>query len=178
MAEKNNKSIWFMISGVLSSIIAGIMYLVTILMLLLSVTALSSGILSEVVAPEVEGAQLSPGAVIGMLIFFCILFLAIAIINTICAKKCFDFAKLDKDGFVKNKTKAIVIIVLLFLFGGTFSGVFALIGLIMKSEEIGAQAPSTQSIEAKLEKVKSMYDEGLISEEEHKKMREKILEEI
>lgn len=177
MKEQNNRNVWFIIAGVFSAISAAGMYLATIIMIFGAVAAAT-------VKPDqpIETEAPEPGttfaAAVGVLIFLIFLFAIIAIISTICSKKCFDFSKLSKEGLLESKSKVILIIVLLFLFGGLLTGVLALLGYILTTEEKSEVVAPSGSVEEKLKKLETMYEQGLISEEEHKKAREEVLKQL
>ncbi len=175
MPEKK-KNIWFYISGIVSAVMAGITYFGTVLAILLAVVVYSTGGINDILGQLPEDVEISVAFITFVTIILICVFAVVAIVNTICAKKCFDFAKLDKDELLNEKSKLITVIILQFIMGSVITGVLSLVGFLSVTETLTApRVNSDSSVEQKLINAKNLFESGTITEEEYKKLREDIL---
>ncbi len=175
---KKEKNIWFYVAGVISAVVSGLMYFGTLVAIILAVVASSTDGIDEVTGAIPDEGTSILAFTFGITILLIFVFLFVAIMNTICAKKFLDLSKLDRETLEKEKTSAIIVIVLAFLFCGTITGIVGLIGLIYKTEIATTQNQQKTDVSVKLENAKKLYEDGVISDEEYQKMRENILKEI
>ena len=175
---ENKRNIWFYISGIISAIMAGLTYFGTILSIILAVILYSTGGLEEIIGKLPEESQVPVSVITFVTIILIITCLVVAIVNTICAKKCFDFAKLEKDELLKEKSKLIAVIVLQFIMGSVITGVFSLVGFLSVTETLTAPRAENNSVEQKLTNAKNLYENGAITEEENKALREETLKSL
>lgn len=104
------------------------MYLLALIFTFTLIMAATQGDMTITDPNTGENLQVPVGAIIGPIIGLVIMFLVFAIIMTICAKNCMKFRNMDAKELENNSRKVITTIVLLFIFGGVLTGVFALVG--------------------------------------------------
>ncbi len=176
MKQRNG---WFTAAGVLSILGSISMYLLALIFTFTLIMAATQGDMTITDPNTGENLQVPVGAIIGPIIGLVIMFLVFAIIMTICAKNCMKFRNMDAKELENNSRKVITTIVLLFIFGGVLTGVFALVGYFsMKNvnvQVVDGQVGTASSQAQKLEEIKKMYEHGTITESEYQDMRENIL---
>lgn len=91
----------------------------------------------------------------------------------------FKFASYSQEKINDQTAFIVLMIVLQVLFGGLIACAVSVAGIIAGREgemaKINYNKVETVSVEGRLKKVKQLYDEGLIDENEYKKMKTEIL---
>ena len=91
----------------------------------------------------------------------------------------FKFASYSQEKINDQTAFIVLMIVLQVLFGGLIACAVSVAGIIAGREgemaKINYDKVETVSVEGRLKKVKQLYDEGLIDENEYKKMKTEIL---
>jgi len=174
------KNGFFVAAGILSILGAVGMGIVTIVMILSSFAA-RHGAFDTPTNPEL---QLSQGAVVILFSILAVLFLIFTIVSIINAVVYLKNTNKTYDQLHENSGKIITIIVLSFLIGGVVCGVLGLLGYVLKTNEplkteTGIEANiMSDELAKKLQQLKEMHDNNLISDEEYSKAREDVLRRI
>lgn len=166
------KNVWYLVSGILAilgSVTYGIMAIV-------SLTGLTTDYSSMGGEALTEAEQEMMRTTFIVMLIMSLIWLALAIYASVI------FMRSYSQGQIKNQSHSgqiITAIVFCFLGVNILSGIFGIVGLCVKPEqqnslegnEIRNASKTVDNLEEKLNKLKQMRDNGLISEEEYQKLR-------
>ena len=169
MQRKNN---YFYASGILTIIAACIEVLGAILLISIFFS-LKSNIIENLSDPNrIEFIQ-------GAVITTTVVSLVMGILTTVAGCFFFSFSKYTKEQ-VENRTAFIVIMIILqIIFGGLIACALSVAGIIVGREDEMAKIKyenlEENKVENNLRKIKDLYEENLIDEDEYKKLKNEIL---
>lgn len=193
----NKRNGWLLASGIISIIDAVLMGLTAFGCLILTLTYKS---IAADIPPDatIEGTVPPDGFVYGLFAFLIVLFLLFMTAAIVCSVIYLKNSSKSFDELHSNSGAIITAIVLSFLCCGWLVGLFAVLGYTIRPVESVQTAPNTAHVEPnsaytespkpnhaaseeaikKLEDLKRLYDNGLLTEEEFKEKKKEYLDKI
>lgn len=184
----NKRNGWFLASGIISIIDAVVMGFLSFFFLIGTIAVNNIDIPSNNVEENLPPQQVLTGIYVFLIILF-LLFMTAAIVCSVIYLK---NSKRSFDEMHKHSASVVTAIVLSFLCCGWIVGLFAVLGYTMRpsNEYVSETKTESQPIEQvepainsdtaveKLEQLKKLYDQGLISEEEFNEKKKSYLEKL
>lgn len=129
-----------------------------------------------------ENLEVPRGVMIGILVFLLVFLIVCFALSIFCAKTYLKNSTKSYEQVHTNSGKIITVIVFSFIIGGVLCGVIGLLGYLTKNETESStvstettQTSSNEDFSRKLQQLKEMHDNGIISDAEYEKAREDVL---
>ena len=172
MAKRNN---YFYASAILTVVLASIEILAAVLAISIFYSTKESIIAGLSDPDRIDFIQ-------GAVVTTTVISLVMGALSIVVGCFFFSFAKYTQQQ-VNDRTAFIVIMVILqIIFGGLIACAISVAGLISGREgemaKINYDKAYQTSVEERLKKLKGLYDENLVDEEEYQKLRKQILDEF
>ena len=172
---EERKNVWYLVSGILSILACAGYFIVAIVAI--NGLSIDYGSLTGEIYSDIELQAIKTTFI--TLLILAIIWLGLSIFSSIIFMK--SYSVINKEGIPK-KGLIITATVFAFLSVSLLSVIFAVIGLCVKpqqEDELKVSQNQNKSVEMlndQLNKLKKMYEDGLIDEEEYKKLRLKAID--
>lgn len=172
---EERKNVWYLVSGILSILACAGYFIVAIVAI--NCLSIDYGSLTGEIYSDIELQAIK--TTFTTLLILAIIWLGLSIFSSIIFMK--SYSAINKEGIPK-KGSIITATVFAFLSVSLLSGIFAVIGLCAKPQQVEEkknsqnQNKSVEMLDDQLNKLKKMYEDGLIDEEEYKKLRLKAID--
>lgn len=172
MEKRNN---YFYASAILTIILASIEILAAIIAISIFYSMKESVIAGLNDPTRIDFIQ-------GAIVTATVISMVIGVLTIVVGCFFFSFSKYNQQQINDRTAFIVIMIILQIVFGGLIACAISVAGIISGREgemaKINYDKAYQDSVEERLKKLKNLYDEKLIDEEEYKKLRNQILDEI